>query len=126
MTTPDPFPEAARAEAEHRYAPEARLPVMKPTDRMDELPRRCAIDGFAQGAEWARDRLTTQEPSEDDAYAAHLERRRHRLSYVKPGVIRCSCGAPGYWGSAAGQEQHAMWHALRAGRAALAEGGEPR
>lgn len=77
MTT-DPFTDAARAEAERRYAPEARLPVMKPTDRMDDLPRRCAIDGFTMGAEWARDHLAAQEvtDAEVDAVAVILYRQR--------------------------------------------------
>ena len=66
----DDFTKAARAEAERKYSPEARLPAMKPTDRMDELPRRCAIDGFVAGAVWGREQALAQEPTDAEVLAA--------------------------------------------------------
>lgn len=59
--TPDDFTEAARAEAERRHVP---------LDRPTAVTERCAVQGFQDGAEWARDRLTTQEPTDEEVEAA--------------------------------------------------------
>lgn len=67
---------------------------------------------FVAGAEWQ----AAQEPTEDDAHTAWEEWNRHLARYVKPGVIRCYCGEPAFWGTTAAHEQHALWHALRAVR----------
>ena len=53
MTT-DPFTEAARAEAERRHVPR---------DRPTAITEQCAVQGFQDGAEWARTHLAAQEPS---------------------------------------------------------------
>lgn len=105
MSTTDPFADAARAEAERRHVP---------LDRPTAITEQCAVQGFQDGAEWARTHLTAQEPTEDDAYAAQVETKRHQPDYVKPGVIRCHCGAPGFWSTSDAHTQHALWHALRA------------
>lgn len=118
MTTTDPFTEAARAEAGRRYAPEARLPVMKPSDRMDDLPRRCAIDGFTTAAEWARAHLAAQEPTDAEVLAALNAQGVVVYPKMRP--------APSldYWGDKPAEAMRAALSAARAGRAALAEGGE--
>lgn len=59
-------------------------------------------------ARWA------QEPTYADAYESHIEWMRHSPLVVKAGVIRCSCGVPGHWGTYEGHNQHALWHALSA------------
>ena len=110
MTT-DPFTEAARAEAERRYNRIARR-----NKTADEWLDEGRASGFTSGAEWARVHLATQEPTDADAHAVWEEWNRHLARYVKPGVIRCYCGAPGFWGTTAAHEQHALWHALRAAR----------
>lgn len=102
MTTTDPFTEAARAEAQRAYQDTG-------------MPR---YDLAVHMAEWARSYLAAQEPTEDDAHAAWEEWNRHLARLVKPGVIRCYCGAPGFWGNSQGHGQHALWHALSAARRA--------
>ena len=37
--------------------------------RMDELPRRCAIDGFTQGAKWGHAQALAQEPTDAEVLA---------------------------------------------------------
>ena len=97
MTT-DNFTEAARAEAERRF------------DFLSDAS--C----FEQGAEWARTHLAAQEPADAEIEAAQTELVLHAPDFTKPGVIRCHCGAPGFWGTPDAHEQHALWHALRAAR----------
>lgn len=54
MSTTDPFADAARAEAERRHVP---------LDRPTAITEQCAVQGFQDGAEWARTHLTAQEPN---------------------------------------------------------------
>ena len=97
MTT-DNFTEAAYTEAERRF------------DFLSDAS--C----FEQGAEWARTHLAAQEPADAEIEAAQTELVLHAPDFTKPGVIRCHCGAPGFWGTPDAHEQHALWHALRAAR----------
>ena len=60
MTT-DPFTEAARAEAERRHVPR---------DRPTAITEQCAVQGFQDGAEWARTHLAAQEPTDAEVLAA--------------------------------------------------------
>ena len=60
MTT-DPFTEAARAEAERRHVPR---------DRPTAITEQCAVQGFQDGAEWARTHLAAQEPTDAEVEAA--------------------------------------------------------
>lgn len=60
MTT-DNFTEAARTEAERRHVP---------LDRPTAITEQCAVQGFQDGAEWARTHLAAQEPSDAEAEAA--------------------------------------------------------
>ena len=96
--TNDNFTDAARAEAEERY----------------EFASDMAC--FEEGAEWTRTRLAAQEPTDAEVEAAQAEVVLHAPDFTKPGVIRCHCGAPGFWGTPDAHEQHALWHALRAAR----------
>ncbi len=118
--TPDDFTEAASAAAEEQWTRD-HTPG-HPLSGPERMNRRI---GFTMGAAWARDRLTTQEPTEDDADAAYTEWKRHTPRYVKPGVIRCACGAPGFWAVSDAHHQHALWHAIRAARRARHEEERP-
>lgn len=107
MTT-DPFTEATN-DAAREYARTPRMNVGTVQDRIGQA--------HADGWEAARTHLAVQEPTEDDASAAYIEWDRH-VAYGERGALRCHCGAPGVWGTTAAHEQHALWHALRAARAA--------
>ena len=105
MTT-DNFTEAARAEADRR---------MREADFVTSGDMTRA-HGFTLGAEWARTHLAAQEPTDAEVEAAQAEVVLHAPDFTKPGVIRCHCGAPGFWSTPDAHEQHALWHALRATR----------
>ena len=114
MMTTDPFTEAARAEAEKRHQGDWDPFEQGPIDDWGfaEAERRA----FVTGAVWARTHLFAQEPTDAEVEAAQAEVVLHAPDFTKPGVIRCHCGAPGFWSTPDAHEQHALWHALRAAR----------
>ena len=57
----DRFTTAARAEAERRHIP---------LDRPTAITEQCAVQGFQDGAEWARDHLAAQDPTDAEVEAA--------------------------------------------------------
>ena len=63
MTT-DNFTEAARAEAERRYSR-----IVRRNKTADEWLDEGRASGFASGAEWARDHLAAQEPTDAECIA---------------------------------------------------------
>ena len=101
MTTDNPT-EAARTYAEQACYQDENRPI--------------AEAGFRAGWKAARTRLAAQEPTDAEVEAAQAEVVLHAPDFTKPGVIRCHCGAPGFWGTPDAHEQHALWHALRAAR----------
>ena len=105
--TNDPFAEAANAAA-REYARAPRMNVGTAQDRIGQA--------HADGWEAARTHLAAQEPAGAEIEAAQTELVLHAPDFTKPGVIRCHCGAPGFWGTPDAHEQHALWHALRAAR----------
>lgn len=112
MTTDD-FTEAARAEAK-RYWLDT---LQDETAGIGELGQHMA--------EWARERLTTQEPTGPEVEAAVLEWEHHQ-PYKRFRMWWCRCGAPGKWGSLEAHLQHALWHVLSAVRRARHEGSPAR
>ena len=106
----DNFTEAARAEGQARIAA-----MLEAAGASDDI-RAWFPAGFEKGAEWARTHLAAQEPTDAEIEAAQAEVVLHAPDFTKPGVIRCHCGAPGFWGTPDAHEQHALWHALRATR----------
>ena len=106
----DNFTEAARAEGQARIAA-----MLEAAGASDDI-RAWFPAGFEKGAELARTHLAAQEPTDAEIEAAQAEVVLHAPDFTKPGVIRCHCGAPGFWGTPDAHEQHALWHALRATR----------
>ena len=106
----DNFTEAARAEGQARIAA-----MLEAAGASDDI-RAWFPAGFEKGAEWARTHLAAQEPTDAEIEAAQAEVVLHAPDFTKPGVIRCHCGAPGFWGTPDAHEQHALWHVLRAAR----------
>ena len=101
MTTDNPT-EAARAYAEQACYQDENRPI--------------AEAGFRAGWKAAHTHLAAQEPTDAEVEAAQAEVVLHAPDFTKPGVIRCHCGAPGFWSTPDAHEQHALWHALRAAR----------
>lgn len=113
----------SRAEVEDPFIEAAR-------EAADEYDDAWSADdlgyvAFELGAQWARAHLAAQEPTDAEVSAAYIEWDRH-VAYGERGALRCHCGAPGVWGTTAAHEQHTLWHAFRAARAALAESEAPR
>ena len=106
----DNFTEAARAEGQARIAA-----MLEAAGASDDI-RAWFPAGFEKGAEWARTHLAAQEPTDAEVEAAQAEVVLHAPDFTKPGVIRCHCGAPGFWSTPDAHEQHALWHVLRAAR----------
>lgn len=74
----DNFTEVARAEAERRHIP---------LDRPTAITEQCAVQGFQDGAEWARTHLAAQEPTDAEVEAgkAVLESRASVFDGHLPG-----------------------------------------